>query len=101
MTNAYPNTELHINGKWTAAAGGETLDVLQPQPQKSPLATLPMRASPIWMPRLRPPEAGFRVWKQVPALERYNVMRKAANLVRERADEIAAMMTMEQGKTHW
>ena len=30
MTNAYPNTELHIAGKWTPALGGETIDVLNP-----------------------------------------------------------------------
>ena len=30
MTNVYPNTELHIAGKWTSAAAGETIDVLNP-----------------------------------------------------------------------
>lgn len=97
MTNAYPNTELHINGKWMAAAGGETLDVLNPATEE-PIGNVAHARIADLDAALEAAEAGFRTWKQVPAMERYNVMRKAANLVRERADEIAAMMTMEQGK---
>ena len=28
MTETYPNTKLHIGGKWVDAVGGETIDVL-------------------------------------------------------------------------
>ena len=41
--------------------------------------------------------AGF-AWKKVSAFERSKLMRKAADLLRSRADAIAALMTLEQGK---
>src|SRR6202008_3140775 len=41
---------------------------------------------------------GFEVWRATSAYDRAKVMRKAANLVRERAEAIARIMTQEQGK---
>jgi len=41
---------------------------------------------------------GFQVWRNTPAIERSKIMRAAAGLLRQRADAIATMMTMEQGK---
>ena len=41
---------------------------------------------------------GFAVWRATSAYDRAKVMRKAADLVRERADDIARVMTQEQGK---
>ena len=38
------------------------------------------------------------MWRRVSAFDRSKVMRRAANLLRERADMIAALMTTEQGK---
>jgi succinate-semialdehyde dehydrogenase/glutarate-semialdehyde dehydrogenase len=43
-------------------------------------------------------EKGFHVWRKVSAFDRSKLMRKAANILRERADDVARIMTMEQGK---
>src|SRR3546814_9889814 len=43
-------------------------------------------------------EKGYEAWKKVSAFDRYKLMRKAAEILRGRADEIAAIMTTEQGK---
>lgn len=40
----------------------------------------------------------FRTWRSSSAYERSSIMRKAAGLIRERADFISTLMTMEQGK---
>ena len=40
----------------------------------------------------------FPIWAKTPALERSVIMRKAADLVRERADSIARILTLEEGK---
>src|SRR5439155_4238713 len=37
-------------------------------------------------------------WKSLPAIERARVLRRSADVIRERKDEIAAVMTAEQGK---
>jgi succinate-semialdehyde dehydrogenase/glutarate-semialdehyde dehydrogenase len=41
----------------------------------------------------------FDVWRRTPAVERAAVLRRAADLLRERAPELASSMTLEQGKT--
>lgn len=97
MANAYPNTELHIAGKWRAADAGETIDVINPATGQ-PIGNVAHARISDLDAALEAADNAFRSWKHVSAMERYQVMRKAANLMRERADEIAAIMTMEQGK---
>jgi succinate-semialdehyde dehydrogenase/glutarate-semialdehyde dehydrogenase len=43
-------------------------------------------------------ERGFTAWRRVSPFERSKVMRKAADLMRDRAEPIARMLTMENGK---
>src|SRR6185436_12111637 len=43
-------------------------------------------------------QKGFETWRAMPAADRGKIMRKAAGLMRERAGEIAALLTQEQGK---
>ena len=43
-------------------------------------------------------DKGFALWKKVSAFERSKLMRKAADLLRARAGDIAVLMTLEQGK---
>src|SRR6201999_2027545 len=43
-------------------------------------------------------EKGFRQWRKVSAFDRSKLMRKAADLLRARADAIAPLLTLEQGK---
>jgi len=94
----YPDTQLYIDGAWSDAAAGRTHAVMNP-------ATGQAIGKFAWAERadldraLEAAEKGFAVWKKVSAYERSKIMRKAANLVRERIDTIAAYMTMEQGKT--
>src|SRR5262249_20853589 len=43
-------------------------------------------------------EKGFAAWRKVSAHDRYKTLRKAAEILRGNASEIATKMTMEQGK---
>ena len=93
----YNDVLLHIAGKWCSGNTGETLPVLNPatgeaigrvaKVEKADLA----RAVTVT-------EKGFEIWKQTPAFERYKILRKAADLLRSRVDQIAHNMTLEQGK---
>jgi succinate-semialdehyde dehydrogenase/glutarate-semialdehyde dehydrogenase len=43
-------------------------------------------------------QCGFEAWRQVGALDRSKLIRRAAELLRERAETVATLMTLEQGK---
>jgi len=93
----YPDIALFIDGHWTQAAGGRTLTVLNPATGE-PLGKLSHAEKPDLDRALEAAENGFRTWRKVSAFDRSRLMRKAADLLRDRADRIAPLMTMEQGK---
>jgi len=93
----YPNVQLHIDGQWTGAASGRTLEVLNPATGE--VNGLLAHAGTDDLDRaLEATARGFAAWRKVSAFDRSKVMRKAAELLRERADGIARLMTLEQGK---
>jgi succinate-semialdehyde dehydrogenase/glutarate-semialdehyde dehydrogenase len=93
----YSDVQLHINGKWRAATGGRTIPVLNPATEEV-IGTVPHANHSDLDEALDAADRGFKAWKKVSAFERSKLMRKAANLLRERADGIARLMTQEQGK---
>src|SRR3978361_973807 len=93
----YPNVQLFIDGKWRPAASGKTIQVLNPATEE-PVGTVARAEKDDLDEALAAAEKGFKAWRVVSAYERSKVMRKAADLMRERADKIATIMTMEQGK---
>lgn len=93
----YPNVSLLINGDWTGAAAGRTIPVVNPATGDQ-IGTVPHADRADLDRALEAAEKGFHTWRRVSAFDRSKVMRKAANLLRERADQIAPLMTMEQGK---
>jgi succinate-semialdehyde dehydrogenase / glutarate-semialdehyde dehydrogenase len=93
----YANIQLFIDGAWTAGASGRTLPVVNPATGGA-IGTVAHAELADLDRALEAADRGFRAWRRVSAFERYKLMRKAAVLVRERADTIAPLMTMEQGK---
>ncbi|MEX3582665.1 MAG: NAD-dependent succinate-semialdehyde dehydrogenase [Burkholderia sp.] len=98
MTNTtYTDTQLLIDGEWCDAASGNTIDVLNPATGK--VIGKVAHAGIADLDRaLEAAQRGFETWRKVTAYDRAALMRKAAALVRERADTIAQLMTQEQGK---
>ena len=93
----YTDLALHIDGQWLNGDGRAGEDVINPATEK-PLARLPHASKADLDRALEAAKKGFEVWRNTNAYERAKVLRKAANLVRERADKIARIMTQEQGK---
>lgn len=93
----YPDVLLHIDGEWRPALGGETIPVLDPASEEQ-IGTLAHARRADLDLAVAAAQKGFEIWRKVSAFERYKRMQKAANLIRERADTIAALMTKEQGK---
>src|SRR6185436_10764288 len=93
----YPNTLLYIDGRWCAAASGRTLPVVNPANHQQ-IGTVAYAEKADLDRALEAAEKGFKAWRKVSAFERSKIMRKAADILRERADTVANYMTSEQGK---
>src|SRR4051812_30684636 len=94
----YPNVQLLIDGAWRAAKGGESLAVVNPA-TGAQIGTVAHARREDLDRALEAADKGFTTWSRVSAFERSKMMRKAAQLLRERADTIAPLLTQEQGKT--
>ena len=93
----YPDTLLHIDGAWRPAASGRTIAVINPATEER-IGTVAHADRSDLDAALAAVARGFDVWRKMSAYERSGIMRKAAGLLRERAAEIARLMTIEQGK---
>jgi succinate-semialdehyde dehydrogenase/glutarate-semialdehyde dehydrogenase len=96
-TSSYVDTRLLINGEWCDAASGKTLDVVNPATGK-PIGKVAHAGIADLDRALEAAQRGFLAWRKIPANERAATMRRAAGLLRERAPEIARLLTLEQGK---
>ncbi len=95
--SGYPNVQLHIDGQWCDAADGRTMAVFNPA-DGSEIGRLAHAGRADLDRALAAAQKGFEAWRQVPAHERAALMRKASQLFRERADDTARALTLEQGK---
>jgi succinate-semialdehyde dehydrogenase/glutarate-semialdehyde dehydrogenase len=93
----YPNTQLFINGQWQDAADGRTLAVFNPATGKE-IGRVAQAGKADLDKALDAARKGFETWRDMPPADRAKIMRKAASLIRERAAEIAPLLTQEQGK---
>ena len=93
----YTELALHIDGQWLNGDGRSGEDVINPATGK-PLGRLPHASTADLDRALDAAQKGFAVWRATSAYERAKVLRKAAALIRERAEHIAQIMTQEQGK---
>ncbi|MGO4167652.1 NAD-dependent succinate-semialdehyde dehydrogenase [Novosphingobium sp. YAF33] len=94
---AYPDTQLFIDGAWRDAAGGRTLAVQNPATGQEIGRVAHADRADLDL-ALASAERGFEVWRDFTPARRSTIMRKAAALLRERASDIAGVMTLEQGK---
>ena len=93
----YSDVSLFIDGAWGPAAAGRTIDVVNPATGDK-IGTVPHAAISDLDRALEAADKGFKTWRRVSAFDRSKVMRKAADILRERADHVAQLLTMEQGK---
>lgn len=92
------DVKLFIAGVWRPGSDGARLPVINPADEQvighvavATLADLDEAAESAWK--------GFLQWRAVSPFDRSKILRKAADLLRERATAIGDLMTAEQGKT--
>ena len=93
----YIDTQLFIDGKWAQPAEGKSLPVVNPSTGKE-IGRVAHAGRPDLDRALAAAKKGFEIWRDMVPAERSKIMRKAAALMRERAGEIAPLLTQEQGK---
>ena len=89
--------QLYINGQWCDAAGGKRLSVLNPATEEA-FAEVAMGGRDDCRRAIEAAHAAMPAWMKLTAYDRAKVLKKTAELLRERADKYARDMTMEQGK---
>ncbi len=94
----YSDLKLYIDGQWLNGGGRQSEDVINPATGKV-LAQLPHASVADLDSALGAAQKGFQTWKNTSAYDRAKIMRKAADLLRERAEHVATVQTMEQGKS--
>ena len=94
----YPDTQLFIDGKWRPARLGGLLPVRNPATGAT-IGQVACAQTEDLDEALDATQRAFQQWRRVPAFQRYQILRRAATLLRERIDTIAPLLTMENGKT--
>ncbi|MEC8917907.1 MAG: NAD-dependent succinate-semialdehyde dehydrogenase [Pseudomonadota bacterium] len=97
LEQSYSDVKLYIDGEWREGQDGRQIDVVNPATGEV-IGRVAHAATSDLDAALAAAERGFQTWRATSAFERYKIMRKAAELLRERADGIARLMTQEQGK---
>jgi betaine-aldehyde dehydrogenase len=88
--------QVFINGRWTASAGTEWIDVVNPYSERV-IGRVP-EGSPADVDRaVAAARSSFTSWSQTPVLGRLSYLERIAAGVRERAEELASTITAELG----
>ncbi|MBO4221112.1 NAD-dependent succinate-semialdehyde dehydrogenase [Bradyrhizobium neotropicale] len=90
----YPEIQLYIDGRWKHASGQP---IINPADETT-LGTVPTATRTDLDDALEAAESGFAIWRKTAPLKRAQIILKAAALIRDRVDEMAVAMTLEQGK---
>jgi succinate-semialdehyde dehydrogenase/glutarate-semialdehyde dehydrogenase len=88
---------MFINGEWVLAAGGTTFDVINPADQ-SLVAKVSNGAGPEIERAVAAADGAFGEWSVLAPKDRGHVLLKIQELMEERRDELARLVTLENGK---
>src|SRR5437588_3348732 len=88
---------LFIDGKWVAADSGKTLGVINPATEEV-IEEIAYGGRAEVRRALEAAGRAMPAWMKLSAWDRAKVLKRTADLMRERLESIARTMTMEQGK---
>ncbi|MBU7579534.1 MAG: NAD-dependent succinate-semialdehyde dehydrogenase [Porphyrobacter sp.] len=96
---AYPTLKLFIGGKWIAAGDAGVMDVVNPA-TGDVIGQCPKAGTSQLDAALKAAGDAFPRWSATSGADRHLILRRAADLLRERAGTIARVITAEMGKPH-
>ncbi|TVP56961.1 MAG: CoA-acylating methylmalonate-semialdehyde dehydrogenase [Halomonadaceae bacterium] len=93
-----PTVKLLIDGQFIESTSGDWQDVINPATQEV-LARVPMATPAELDAAVASAKAAFQSWRHTAIGTRTRIFLKYQQLIRENMDELAAILTAEQGKT--
>lgn len=89
--------QAYVDGAWCDADGDETTPVTNPA-NGDTIATVPRMGAAETRRAIEAANAAWPAWRKTLAKERAAILRKWHDLMMENADDLALLMTLEQGK---
>ena len=89
--------QAYVNGAWVDADGGQTINVSNPATGEH-IGTVPLMGAAETRRAIEAANAAWPAWRKKTAKERAAVLRRWHDLILENADDLALIMTTEQGK---
>jgi succinate-semialdehyde dehydrogenase/glutarate-semialdehyde dehydrogenase len=89
--------QCYVDGKWIAADDGAAAEVRNPANRES-LGTVPTLRTPETRRAIAAAEAAFPAWRAITAKERATILRRWFDLCMANQEDLATLMTLEQGK---
>ncbi|MBP0048992.1 NAD-dependent succinate-semialdehyde dehydrogenase [Marinobacterium sp. AK62] len=89
--------QAYVNGQWVGAQSGQTFAVLNPATRQE-MARVPLMSEPDAEAAVEAAEAAFASWRKTTAKERAGLLRRWYELMHAHLDDLALLMTLEQGK---
>ena len=89
--------QCYVDGAWTEAEGGKTITVKNPA-SSEPIGTIPNMGARETRRAIEAAERAWPAWRSKTGKERANILRRWYDLVMANLDDLAVIMTTEQGK---
>jgi succinate-semialdehyde dehydrogenase/glutarate-semialdehyde dehydrogenase len=89
--------QCYVNGQWIDADSGETINVTNPA-DESVLGTIPKLVAAETRRAIEAANAAWPAWREKTAKERSAILRSWFDLMLENQEDLAKLMTLEQGK---
>ena len=95
--NLYPELQLFIDGEWISKGDRKSELVLNPATGEV-LGELPHATTADLDRALASSQKGFKAWSSMLPEKRGEILRKAADLLKQRGDQVTKVASMESGK---
>ena len=98
-TQATETCRNFINGKWVESRSSKTVERRNPANLDELIGLAPLSTRDEAREAVAAAQAAFPVWRETPAPARGKVIARAALIMEQRKEELARMLTREEGKT--
>ena len=88
---------MYINNQWVTSSDGATIEVFNPATEEL-IDTVPNGSAEDTVKAIDAANNAYKDWRWVTAFERAEMMQEAARKLRTHFDEVAELLTLEEGK---